>query len=212
MIEFTTAKEGERIFKWSGRLLCSSVAPQKEAKKWLENNKERIQKYHHVVIMGLGNGFHILETLHNFRNKKLYVINFCPEILVPALSMIGNREGQIVIVSASDVEDLKRNEKFRAILQHPFSIVDFPQAMGFDVDLYAKAKEILLGRTQESLSFYAKARAHFGSSFMFNELKEIKAQSGVQLVDINQMKRQAKWDQMSAIDSCVIHALGELTK
>lgn len=212
MIEFTTAREGQRIFKWSGRLLCSSIAPQKEAKKWLENHKARIQKYQNVVIMGLGNGFHVLETIQALRNRKLHVINFCPEILVPALSTIGNREGQIIIISASNIEELKRTEKFRAILQNPFSVVDFPPAMGFDINLYAKAKELLLGRTSESLSFYAEARAQFGSSFALNEIKETRGQSGVQLVDLKQMRQNTRWDQVSEIDSCVIHALGELTK
>ena len=61
MLEEAQARNSERIAKLNGRILCSSIDPSREARKWVDLHSEISEDCETIFVLGLGCGYHIVE-------------------------------------------------------------------------------------------------------------------------------------------------------
>ncbi|MCB0749566.1 MAG: hypothetical protein KDC90_19060 [Ignavibacteriae bacterium] len=212
MIEFKLSKDGNRIFLWNGRQLCSSYAPIDEAKNWVQKSLPKLFPEKTLIILGLGNGYHVAEVLSQFPEKKIIVINDLPEIVTVASEIIGLRSGLVNIISATRVEELVSSSEFTKIFKNSFRVVRFFPATALHIDFFSAMKDLLRGRTYSSLMFHLSMREKNIRSLFHEDVYEQKTEKGLQLLDFKKITKSSFENNDLNTNFHVVQILRELMK
>ena len=105
-MEFVQIENGMILPQTQGKLYCSRRDPVKEASNWFCHHQESINQAEHIIILGLGAGFHLL----NFEStQQVTVVELNPQLIevfegrqhpskpqIQYLEGGGNREGTVL--------------------------------------------------------------------------------------------------------------------
>ena len=177
-VHFETAKNSELIFTVSGRHLCSSVHPTKEAQQWISYHQALWQNCRTIVVLGLGCGYHV-RALKNATDADVVVLEASREVIQAALRVhpLDLRESEIV--HWSSVEVLKASKALIAATKSSYAVlIHEPSAFG-NPELYSQTKEFLLGRKSDGLRWLFENRGLPAPVFIESEELNIKALDSV---------------------------------
>lgn len=157
MIEFVTAKSGERVIRWEGRLLASQVDPVGEARDWFQRRGAFVGKVKTVFILGAGSGFHILETARRTA-ARILVIEPEAELAEAVTAALGAAAARVAILSPASARELRADPLVRAAVQASFVVLEHPPSVSHDRAYYRECRAQLLGREWGALNWQWKLK------------------------------------------------------
>ncbi len=151
------SQTGVPVFKLDERLLCSRFDPVKEAKSWVEFHSEDFANTQTIVLLGLGSGYHAVEILKRFPQKKLIVLELNDQLAhqVMAFHRLDLASAQIITGSVSEINKSSRLQK---ALSQIYCVVDFKSATALDSDNYESLKNYLVARERLGLQYQLRLR------------------------------------------------------
>lgn len=152
MIEMVTAKSGERVIRWQGRLLASRIDPVKEAAEWFQRRVAFTAKVKAIFILGAGSGFHIRETLQRTQARVL-VIEPNPELLQAVEKDFSDCAGRIRFIGPESARELRSNIDVRAAVGASFVVLEHPASVQISREFFAECSAQLLGRDWGNLNW-----------------------------------------------------------
>ncbi len=151
-----TFSENHNDFKFmafeEGRSLASVKNPQEEALKWVYSLGAF--PANHVVIIGLGSGYHISALVDLEPGIKVTVVD-SRESLVPVFrAQFPELKDKVNILMASNVKDLMSSQLYHEIIEDRAFVISFRESWGQQIPLFSEFFAHLTGRTVESVKYH----------------------------------------------------------
>ena len=158
MIEKVSSKSGHTVFKWSGRLVCTSLDPIREARDWVKKHQRRLTDLSTFVVLGVGCGYHIAELRRRYPQAKILAIDICQEMvkLTQELQSLDTQGVESIVVNSPQA--LLQNTHLMAALGQAYAVVRFHPSTQWSVESYDHIESTLLGRNSEGFQWLLQSR------------------------------------------------------
>jgi hypothetical protein len=158
MLEAFRTTSGEPAFSYNGRLLCSKVAPYKEAQSFIEKHKDQLATSESVFLLGLGSG-HVVERLRaTYPFLKIVVVEVDTALIEGVSNCFAFSLMNIDIVHAADVSTLKGRHEVIKALAGVYTVLRQTSSQWLNADLYNAAEELLTGRSPDAFTYLLSVR------------------------------------------------------
>ncbi len=210
MLEWIESRTSHLIPKQNGTLLCSSIDPMAEAKKWVARQTGDLKSYDVLFVLGLAGGFHINQLAQNFPDSEIIVIEPIKELEKMLLSRRGPVAENITILSGLTLEEIKANVFVRAGLKSLYRVLAYPTSCRLNKDFFEKVENLLLGRDADSFSYHLEGRSHLRRFFETLDIFEDGNSHSITILDIERALR--KRSTVLEREGMIFMALRELVK
>lgn len=209
-IERITAKSGDLIFKYDGRLLSSAIDPIREAREWVNRWRSRIATSQRLVILGWGSGYHLSEIAREWPLLKILAIGAEPELLTE-LHMIPDQFSRtITFATCAEATELLSINEVRQFMRQSFTLLEHSSLTNLNVSLYSEIKERLLAREPMFFSDWVRREPRLMQMF---PLQAIPGGEVTQILSIKDLERFINVRQnLKSKDVMIVRALRELVK
>lgn len=211
MIEWVESRNNLMVPMQNGVLLCSSIDPVAEAKKWVEKYIADINEYEVIFILGLAGGFHIKQLAQAIPDTEIIVIESLKPLEKELLSRRGPLQDNVTILAGYSINELKQNVYFRAGVKSIYRILKYPTSCRLNSDYYENVERLLCGHDYESLQFHLDGRQHLKSLFdEINLKKECSDTENITILDVEKSIR--KKNKELSRDAMIFMTLRELVR
>lgn len=201
MITFSENHESSLISFEEGQALASLRDPRGEALKWVYSLGQFPSN--HVVVVGLGSGFHISALADLDPSVQITVVD-SREALMPVFrAQFPELEGRVNILIAENVQDLMKSDLYADVVRDRAYVISFRECWGNQVDLYSQFFAHLTGRTVESVRFHFQEFGINMKALYFQNNNLLSINDVLPVVEASVMPEQQKQ---------MFRALGELVK
>ncbi len=201
MITFSENHESSLVAFEEGQALASLRDPRGEGLKWAYSLG--VLPAEHVVVVGLGAGFHVAALADVDPDVRITVIE-SRESLIPVFrSQFPDLEDRVEIRVVQTAQDLFKSELFQEVLNHRSFVLSFHECWGAQAQFFTECFAHLTGRSVESV------RYHF-EEFGIN-MKALYLQPN-QLLSINDVIPVIEASAMPETNKQIFRVLGELVK
>ncbi len=174
MITFSENHESSLIPFESGEALASVHDPRGEGLKWAYSLGHLPTS--HVVVVGLGSGFHIAALADLDPSLTITVFESRVSLLSVFRSQFPELEERVNVVIVQNAQDIFKMDFYQEILNQRSYIVSFRECWGQQVDFFSDTFAHLTGRSSESVKYHLQ---EFGINikslyFQQNKLLSIK--------------------------------------
>ncbi|MGZ3769185.1 MAG: hypothetical protein ACXVCP_11470 [Bdellovibrio sp.] len=151
-ISFSENHESLLIAFEEGKPLASSGNPQAEALKWAYSLGS--MPTDHVIVVGLGSGFHIEALADLDPHLKITVVE-SRESLVPVFkAQFSDIAERVNIVVVNDENGLFHSDFYREQINDRAYVLSFQQCWGLQARFFSKVFAHLTGRSVESIQYH----------------------------------------------------------
>jgi hypothetical protein len=156
-VEWLHSRSGAAAVKVKGKFLCSSIDPEREAAQWLEKNKNSMESFEVVFVLGFGAGYHILEAAKKYPQKRFIAFECLVDVkeVHPLLDIM---PANVDVVFSENPEIAINSDQVVEALDSIYSVVESSPSVRNAPEYYHFVKRRLLGRDVRSLSWLAKCR------------------------------------------------------
>lgn len=189
MIKWIKSKSGQSVPVLNGLNLCSTVNPVQEAKKWADSNRELIQDFEYIFVLGIAGGFHI-EAIQKINPKAIITIIEKEQELAKKFEYSFNHLVSILINPTA--EDIKRYEAFHSIFEQcSYCVLAHEASVGHDRKYYNTLREFIIGRSQEGIQYISSLKSRKNPYFK-KIIEEFEISGNESIIDITEKikKRQ----------------------
>ena len=158
MVEFRVSRKNHRYFTYNGRHICSSVDPEHEAREWVKGLNDSLRSAKTIVVLGLGNGFHVVELEKAYPSSRIVVIETRMDMLAPCQGLQGLSMSSTDVIIAESLDVLKAQSRIKKVLQSSFAVVQYRPVTNTDAKLFEQFYELLIGRSEDSFRFHLMTR------------------------------------------------------
>ncbi len=152
MITFSENHESSLIAFEAGEPLASLRDPRAEGLKWVYSLGSLPTS--HVVVVGLGSGFHIAALADVDPGLSITVVE-SRESLIPVFrSQFPELAGRVEIVIVKDAQDIFKADFYQDILNKRSFVLSFRECWGQHVDFFSEMFAHLTGRSAESVKYH----------------------------------------------------------
>lgn len=152
MITFSENHESSLIAFEDGKALASLSDPRVEGLKWAYSLG--VIPTSHVVVIGLGSGFHIAALTDLDPHLQITVIE-TREALIPVFrSQFPEVAERINIVIVQDERDIVHSDFFQDVIAQRSCILSFKECWGNQSKFFSKIFAHLTGRSSESVQYH----------------------------------------------------------
>ncbi len=183
----------------NGSSLCSKTDPQGEALRWVYSLGNIPTD--HVVVIGLGAGFHVAALADIHPNIKITVVDNREALVSVFRSQFKDIEDRVEVVIASESRDLLRSDTYADITNRRCFVLSFCESWGEQDDLMSSFFAHATGRTVEAVKYHLSNLGMNMKSFYFE------SQNLVNMLEIIPAIEKSDLDQGS---KQIFRALGEL--
>lgn len=132
--------------------LCSLRDPREEGLKWVYSLGPIPTT--HVVIVGLGSGFHVSALSELDPELKITVVE-SRESLIPVFrAQFPELKERVEIVVIKDATDILRSDLLQEVIQERSYILSFRECWGGQIALFSHVFSHLTGRSVDSLKYH----------------------------------------------------------
>lgn len=182
MIEWIEARSGQWVPREDGNLLCSSIDPSSEGKKWVERYAASAGHFDVLVVLGLAGGYHIQALAQQFPHLEILVIEKNGDLEAELLSRRGRWPENVTIIAGNSLEALENNVFVRAALRTIFRVVKYPTSVRSHEEYYDKVVSFFSGRTPSG--FRDQSRLRNGMKELARDLEFQDRNEGLSVLDI----------------------------
>lgn len=215
MIETVDSSSGHPVVRWQGLSLASLKYPEREAEKWVNQIDSAVLNQQHLIVLGLGCGYHIRELIKKYPNKNIYVIEVCSELIEFCEKNFSFETAQVRILNINSADELVTSARVQKAMSAPYAVIEHRPSIQTNRPLYKELRSILIGRDaavfREHLKLRPQRAALFDSKRVLQELVSGSRFEG-ELVSIKDLSLwttdSARWTKAG----CLIQVLRELVK
>lgn len=201
IITFSENHESSLIAFEAGRALANFSNPQAEALRWSYSLGSLPAR--HVIIVGLGAGFHVAALADLDPDLKITVVDNRPGLLPVFRSQFSELSERVEVVIFQNAEDLFKTELYQEVLNQRCFVLSFQECWGENSTIFANAFAHLTGRSIESV------KSHF-EEFGIN-IKAVYRQNK-SMLSIKDVLPAVEASQATETQKNVFRTLGELVK
>lgn len=151
MLEWIKSERSSLIPKVDGQLLCSTIDPVLEGRRWAEKVTAISRDWESFIVLGLGGGYHISALAALLPDTEILVINDNVGLERELLSRRGPLPSNVTLLSGKKPRELTENVYFRSSLHCLYGVGRHVPSIRLNRDYFAKAEETLLGRKSHQL-------------------------------------------------------------
>lgn len=210
MLEWVESRTSHMIPKQDGTLLCSSIDPVSEAKKWVLRQEGDLKPYDVFFVLGLAGGFHVAQLAQSFPNAEIVVVEPSKNLEKELLSRRGPIAENVTIVSGLSIEGVKQNVYVRSGLKSIYRVLAYPTSCRINKDYFEQIESLLLGRDKSSFLYHLEGRSHLRRFFETLQIFDQEEASPVTILDIERALR--KRSRPLEREGMIFMALRELVK
>ncbi|MGE0763289.1 MAG: hypothetical protein AB7N80_08425 [Bdellovibrionales bacterium] len=209
-LEKITAKNGDVVLKYRGRLLASAIDPRREARDWINRWRLRIAVAERLVILGAGAGFHIDEVVREWPALRVLVICCEPEVFAEMAKQQAAAWPLVDLVLYEGHGDLLSNPKVRHWMRGYFTLLEHSSLSNLQTALYQECKARLLAREPLFFSDWVRREPRLSQLF---PLQAIPGGENRQMLSIKDLEKfvNVRADANPA-DVMIVRALRELVR
>ncbi|WP_168196534.1 hypothetical protein [Bdellovibrio sp. ZAP7] len=201
MITFSENHESSLISFEAGTPLANITQPREEALKWTYSLGPIPSS--HVVVIGLGSGFHI-EALADLDHDVQITVVDSRDSLIPVFrSQFPELAERVQIVIADNVQDLMKNDIYADVVATRAYVVSFRESWGEQMDLFSEFFGHLTGRTVEAVKYHLQDLQMNMKSLYFQNTTLLSIKDILPVVEGSQVAEEKKQ---------IFRMLGELVK
>lgn len=153
-VTFSENHEGKFIAFEEEKALASLVDPREEALKWIYSLGAFPSQ--HVVVIGLGSGFHIAALVEFDPSIHITVVESREALVSMFKKQFPEIQDRVEILLAADKQELLSSEVFAQIVEERSYVLSFRECWGKQINLFTEYFAHLTGRTVDSVSFLLK--------------------------------------------------------
>ena len=181
--------------------LCSVSDPQGEGLRWAYSFGSLPTK--HIVIVGLGAGFHVAALADIHPDIRITVIDN-RESLVPIFkAQFEDIQDRVEILIAQESRDLLQSDLYKEIVENRSFVLSFFESWGYQEEVLSTLFAHATGRTLESVRFHL--------SEMNMNLKAMNTAS-LELMTLPELLPAIESSDMNVDSKQIFKMLGELTQ
>jgi hypothetical protein len=151
-ITFSENHDSKFLAFEEGRSLASKKNPQEEALKWVYSLGPFPSN--HVVIIGLGSGYHISALVDLEPGVKVTVVDSRESLVSIFRKQFPELKDKVNILMASNVKDLMSSQMYCGITEDRAFVISFRECWGQQIPLFSEFFAHLTGRTVESVKYH----------------------------------------------------------
>jgi hypothetical protein len=201
MITFSENHESSLISFEAGTALANVNTPREEALKWTYSLGPIPSS--HVVIVGLGSGFHVEALADMDQDIKITVVESRDSLLPVFRSQFPELADRVEIVIADNVQDLMKNDIYASVVADRAYVVSFRECWGEQTQLFAEFFGHLTGRSVEAVKYHLDDLQMNMKSLYFQNTNLLSIKDILPVVESSQVAEEKKQ---------IFRMLGELVK
>ena len=152
MITFSENHESCLVPFEDGEPLASLRDPREEGLKWVYSLGSIPTS--HVVVVGLGSGFHVAALSELDPGLKITVVD-SREALIPVFrAQFPELKDRVEIVVVKEASEVLKSELLQEIIHNRSYVLSFRECWGSQINLLSQAFSHLTGRSVESLKYH----------------------------------------------------------
>jgi hypothetical protein len=191
MIEWVETRTLHHVPRDRGQLLCSSIDPIAESKKWFEKSFDKSnERYEAIFILGLAGGFHVAQVAGAFPDAEIIVVESNFELGDELQSRRGPISDNVTLLAGLKFDEIKKNIFIKSGIKSLYKVVCYPTSYRLDKTYYEKVNSFLLGRTSDAFALHLQARRdqkHFFESLLEYDVDLFK--NNITVLDIERAVR-----------------------
>ena len=200
--------KGQFVLSWQGHLLCSKYNPIAEAQSWVKSVEPQILNKKHIIVLGLGAGYHVFELSKLFPHKKIIVIEIDQDIFDFHQKYNSIDISKVCSIRLGERSLLVKRTAIRKALRESYGVLVHKPSCRFNSVDYGELKSFLLGRSCDSVNSLFSIRDDLVDIV---NLKKMSSLSQDKLVSIKDVLRCMPLSNDQK-EFKVFRALGELIK
>ncbi len=201
MITFSENHESALISFEAGTPLANITQPREEALKWAYSLGPIPSS--HVVVIGLGSGFHIEALADLDQDVQITVVDSRDSLIPVFRSQFPELAERVQIVIADNVQDLMKNDIYADVVATRAYVVSFRESWGEQMDLFSQFFGHLTGRTVEAVKYHLEDLQMNMKSLYFQNTNLLSIKDILPVVEGSQVAEEKKQ---------IFRMLGELVK
>jgi hypothetical protein len=152
LIENVTAKSGQPVIRWRGRLLASRLDPVHEAAEWFQKRAAFADKVKTVIILGAGSGYHIRECARR-TGARILVIDPRAELIEAVKAVLDEVAARVQFVNVQAARELRSHSDIRAAVAASFIVLEHPASISLEKEFFRECSAQLIGRDWGNLNW-----------------------------------------------------------
>lgn len=201
MITFSENHESSLVAFEAGVELASLRDPRGEGLKWVYSLG--VIPSQHVVVVGLGSGFHIAALADLDENLKITVIE-SRESLIPVFrSQFPEISERIEIVIVQAAQDIFKTDVFQEVISGQPYVLSFRECWGQQGNLFSELFAHLTGRSADSVRYHFDEFGINMKALYFHPKQMLSVKDVIPVVEASVMAENQKQ---------IFRLLGELVK
>ncbi|QLY25974.1 hypothetical protein [Bdellovibrio sp. KM01] len=201
MITFSENHESSLISFEAGTPLANITQPREEALKWAYSLGPIPSS--HVVVIGLGSGFHIEALADLDQDVQITVVDSRASLIPVFRSQFPELAERVQIVIADNVQELMKNDIYADVVATRAYVVSFRESWGEQMDLFSEFFGHLTGRTVEAVKYHLQDLQMNMKSLYFQNTTLLSIKDILPVVEGSQVAEEKKQ---------IFRMLGELVK
>jgi hypothetical protein len=210
MLEWIQSERSSLIPKIDGQLLCSTIDPVIEGRRWAEKILSISKEWEAFFILGLGGGYHVSALASLLPDTEVTVIEHNRVLESELLSRRGPLPSNVTILAGLKPQEIRNQVFVRSGLRSLYGVGRHPSSVRLQKEYYREMEMILLGRTPSDIRLQSETRPGLSQLFqsldLFQEKKYEKKE--ITVIDlVEALKRRATPLEKEAITFMVLREL-----
>lgn len=152
MITFSENHDANLVAFEAGEPLVALRDPRAQGLKWVYSLGAMPTS--HVVVVGLGSGFHVAALSDVDPTLKITVIENREALLRVFWSQFPELEGRVEVITLQNPQDIFKTELFTEVLKEAPYVLSFVECWGQQVEFFTEVFAHLSGRSLESIKYH----------------------------------------------------------
>ncbi|MNJ92680.1 hypothetical protein D3C87_103540 [compost metagenome] len=152
MVSFSENHESDLVAFEDGQALASPNNPRNEALKWVYSLGPLPSQ--HVMIMGLGSGFHVAALAELDPSLKITVVETRESLITVFRSKFSDIADRVQITIVENAQDIFKTETYREAIADKAYILSFRECWGQQTAIFSEIFAHLSGRSVESVKYH----------------------------------------------------------
>lgn len=214
MMEVLTSESGSPVVRWQGLSLASTRQPEKEAQEWVKKAAPLLSSVPHIIVLGLGCGYHVFELIRQFPQKSIYVFEVNRELIQFCQSHFSLQMADVNIIEIRSLSELSMSARAQRALSQPYSVLEHWPSLQPQRSFYKELSALLKGRDPTVFRDYLELRPGrkdlFDERLMLEDL--LNSETSLQLLSVKDLERWLHPDRKNSKTGGLIQVLRELVK
>lgn len=146
MLEWVQSERSSLIPKLNGQLLCSTIDPVIEGRRWAEKVTSVSRDWEAFFVLGLGGGYHVSALAAMLPHTEVIVIEANRELATELLSRRGPMPSNVTVLSGLSILELENQVFVSSGLRSLYGVARHTSSFRLSREYFQQVESLMLGR------------------------------------------------------------------